>query len=186
MAVTVTFMVSTTDGYTQTDYASKVKQPTDWGNAELAHIENFFAGLRTGRTTGTLYADVASAGLVAATGTATLASVVATDKLTINGVDFTAVASGATGNQFNVGVDDTATAANLAAAVNASTTSLVQGYVTATSAAAVVTVTAMMPGLCGNTQTLAQTGGHITLSASRLTGGTGGNSTTGFTTYSLI
>ena len=49
----------------------------------------------------------------------TLASVVATNTVTIDGVVFTAIASGATGTQFNVGGNDTATAVNLAASINA-------------------------------------------------------------------
>jgi hypothetical protein len=90
-----------------------------------------------------------------ASGTITLASMVATDTVTINGVVFTAVASGATGNQFNVGVSDTATAANLAAAINASVTANVVHVVFAASTLNVVTVTAVQPGLQGNMNTLA-------------------------------
>lgn len=58
---------------------------------------------------------------VPANGTISLSSVVATDTLTVNGVTFTAVSSGATGNQFNVGSTDEITAENLASIVQAST-----------------------------------------------------------------
>lgn len=54
---------------------------------------------------------------LADTGYVQLKGVVAGDTLTINGVAFAAVASGATGTQFNVGATDTATATNLAAAI---------------------------------------------------------------------
>lgn len=140
-------------------------------------ILNFLESLQTG---GELAAGSGSPPSIAVTvqdsevrasGTLTLASVVATDTVTINGVTFTAVASGATGNQFNVGVSDTATATNLAAAINASVTSLVSGYVTASSSAAVVTVTSAFYGLAGNMTTLASAGGTITVSGARLTGG---------------
>ena len=107
----------------------------------------------------------------AASGTYTLTSVVATDAVAVNGVTFTAVASGATGNQFNVGVSDTATATNLAAAINASATALVSGYVTASSAATVVTVTAVQKGLAGNVYTITSADGTIVASGARLTGG---------------
>ena len=73
--------------------------------------------------------------------TITLTSVVATDAVTVGETTFTCVASGATGDQFNVGIDDTATAVNLAAKINA-----LEG-VTATSDGAVVTVTADAPGI---------------------------------------
>jgi hypothetical protein len=49
----------------------------------------------------------------------THANVTAADTVTIGGIVFTAVASGATGNQFNIGADATADAVNLAAAINA-------------------------------------------------------------------
>lgn len=111
-----------------------------------------------------------------ATGTFTLTSVVATNTVTINGVTFTAIASGATGNQFNVGVSDTATATNLAAAINASVTALVQNYVVATSASTVVTLTSLFAGLSGNQTTIASGQGTIVASGARLTGGTADSS----------
>jgi hypothetical protein len=49
----------------------------------------------------------------------TFSGVVATDTLSVNGVTYTAVASGATGAQFNVGGSDVATAANFIAVFNA-------------------------------------------------------------------
>lgn len=108
---------------------------------------------------------------VAASGTFTLDTVIATDAISINGVTFTCVASGATGNQFNVGADDDETAENLAAAINASVTALVAGYVTASSAAEVVTVTAVETGLSGNAITIASADATIVASGARLTGG---------------
>jgi hypothetical protein len=118
-------------------------------------------------------------GMAKATGTLTLTSVVATNTFAVNGVTFTAVASGATGNQFNVGVSDTLTAANAAAAVNASASALVSGNagVLATSALGVVTLTAKTSGVTGNAITL--TGGtNIAASGARLTGGSDGTVTT--------
>jgi hypothetical protein len=107
---------------------------------------------------------------VAASGTATCASVVAGDKLTVAGVDFTAVAAAPAVNEFKVGGTDAATAANLAAAINAAQyAGLVP--VIATVAAAVVTVISVVPGVPGNSVTLAQAGGHITVSGAVLAGG---------------
>lgn len=105
-----------------------------------------------------------------ATGTLTFTSTVATNTFAINGVTFTCVASGATGNQFNVGGTDTLTAAAAAAAINASVTALIPGYVTATSALTVVTVTAVNYGITSNQATLVGSA-NIAASAARLTGG---------------
>ena len=55
------------------------------------------------------------------TGTISLTNVVAGNTLTLNGVVFTGVVSGAAGNQFNIGGADTSTATNLVAVINAST-----------------------------------------------------------------
>lgn len=119
---------------------------------ELAErLGALIAGMAGGSYPGTI-SVIPTATLVAASGTATLTNVIATDAMAIAGVTFTAVASGATSVQFNVGANDTETAANLAAAINANTTS--NKYVTATSALTVVTITAKQPGLVGNLITL--------------------------------
>lgn len=60
------------------------------------------------------------AGLVSLGSSPTSTEVVAGDVVTINGLAFLCVASGATGRQFNVGATDTDTATNLVAAINAS------------------------------------------------------------------
>lgn len=73
--------------------------------------------------------------------TITLTSVIATDKVVVGTTTFTCVASGATGNQFNLGLNDTATAVNLAAKIDA------LPNITATSDADVVTVTSTVPGV---------------------------------------
>lgn len=108
---------------------------------------------------------------VQASGTFTFASVIATNSFVINGVTFTCVASGATGNQFNVGGTDTLTAVAAAAAVNASVTALVSGYVTASSALGVVTITSSNYGIYGNQVTISSPSGTITASGARLASG---------------
>jgi phage tail sheath gpL-like len=85
------------------------------------------------------------------------------------------MASGATGNQYNVGADDTATAANLATALNANTT--LDGMIVATSALGVVTLTALIPGELGNAVTLAISA-NGSVSAARMSGGTNGDTET--------
>jgi phage tail sheath gpL-like len=106
-----------------------------------------------------------------ASGTVTLSSHDADDTVTVNGVVFTCVASGAAGAQYNKGADDTETAANLAAAINAHAT--LDGMLIATSLLGVVTLTALLPGELGNAVTLAISA-HGSVSAARMAGGTNG------------
>lgn len=89
-------------------------------------------------------------GAVKAAGTVTFSSTgpTNTQTMTIAGVTFTAVTSGATGNQFNISATPATVAANLASAINAATS--MAGIVTATSLLGVVTITAVVPGLIGN------------------------------------
>lgn len=112
---------------------------------------------------------------VQATGSYVFDTVVATDAFSINGVSFTAVASGATGNQFDIGADDLETAENAAAAINASVTALVAGYVTASAfddeGDITLLITSDFYGLAGNMTTIASADATITASGARLTGG---------------
>ncbi len=148
------------------------------GLPALNNFINYMVALSGGNQMAGLTFNVA---MVKATGTFIFASVIATDVIAINGVDFTCVASGATGNQFNVGMTDTATAANAVIAINASATALASGQagVVATSSVATITLTAKQPGVSGNAITITTPDVTITPSGARLTGGTDG------TTYSV-
>lgn len=117
-------------------------------------------------------------GAVKASGTLTLDTAIATDEVVVNGVTFTCVSSGAGAEEFNVGASDTDTATNLAASINASSDAAISGIVVASSSAAVVTVTAVRPGLQGNTITLASNDATITASAARLASGSDGDTET--------
>lgn len=79
----------------------------------------------------------------------------AAQTMTVNGVTFTARASGAVANEFNIGPTVTETAASLRDAINASTSAGIAGLVRATSAAGVVTIYAVVPR--AGTQGLAAT-----------------------------
>lgn len=89
-------------------------------------------------------------GAVQATATLTVSSTgsTATEIMTICNVVFTARASGATGNEFNISSTPATQAANMAAAINASAD--LTGKVVATVNGAVVTITATIAGLSGN------------------------------------
>lgn len=113
---------------------------------------------------------------VAASGTLTCTSVIATDACSVAGVTFTAVANGATPTdvQFKIGTSDATCAANLAAAITAK----LPNVVVATSALGVVTVTAAVKGLIGNQIPLTTSDSTIVVSGALLTGGTENTKTT--------
>ena len=89
-------------------------------------------------------------GPVAATSTWTFSSTGPTNSqtCTVGNTTFTAVTSGATGNQFNINATAATVAANFAAAINGSTN--LQGICTAKAVSGVVTLTSTVPGLIGN------------------------------------
>jgi len=140
-------------------------------NKLLAYINGLAGGIRKAQLKVGVNAAQAS-------GTVTFSGVgAASDTILINGVTFTAVASGATGNQWNVGASAALSASALASAINASVSSLISGYVTASAASGVVTITAVRPGINGNCMTLAEGvdgSNHMAVSGARLTGGTSG------------
>jgi hypothetical protein len=135
-------------------------------------IVDYFQKVCSGSRAGVVQTKI---GAVKAAGTVTLVSQVATNTVTINGVVLTAVASGATTDQYNVGGGDTTAAASLASAINANTT--LDGMVVATSSLGVVTVTALVPGELGNAITLAISA-NGSVSAARMAGGTNGDTET--------
>lgn len=88
----------------------------------------------------------------------------AADTITLGNVVVTLVASGATGDQINIGVSATATAANLVAFINAGGyLENLTGICTATSALGVVTLTAALAGTIGNGLNLAISSTAITI-----------------------
>lgn len=89
----------------------------------------------------------------------------AAQTVTINGVAFTARASGATGDEFDIGANVTATALNLATAINASTTAGITGVVSATSSVGTVTISALVTGKFGLGYTIAETLSNATVTA---------------------
>lgn len=126
----------------------------------LNYLANLVNAVATGSIPGTA---VVSYGQTPASGTLTISSGSGTVGGSINGVSITVTWA----------TSDTATATALAAAINASANALVAGFVTATSAAGVVTVTGgfRAPGVTGNAVTLAASGTGVTASGARLTGG---------------
>lgn len=108
-----------------------------------------------------------------ASGTITFsAQPAANSTITINGTAFTFVASGAVGNQINIGASLSATLTNAATVLNASAVTGVMAA-TYTSDATKLTIAHDAAGLGGNSFTLAaQAASNGTVSAATLTGGT--------------
>ena len=135
-------------------------------------IINYLTSLTTGSERHPTMQIEVQESMVAASGSFTLVNVIATDAVTINGVTFTCVASGATGNQFNKGLTDTATATNLAAAINGCVTDPVNGMVIAVGVSNVVELASSFYGIAGNQTAIASLDTTITASGAHLTGGT--------------
>jgi phage tail sheath gpL-like len=95
-------------------------------------------------------------------------------RLAVTGSGALAGGAAVANNQFDFSVDNTATARALAAAINASTTAILDDVVEATSSAAEVTIKCRHKGKVGNSITIATSGSTlaITGSVSRLAGGT--------------
>lgn len=108
-------------------------------------------------------ADGHSTGLINVNGVPT-----ADDTVTIGSTVITWKASGAAGNQVNVGADAATSATALKNFINANSSAL---GVEATSAAGVVTVKALERGLNGDAIALAESGTNTTVSGAALTGG---------------
>lgn len=141
----------------------------------IQSLENYFGALAGGNQMALVSVNV---GAVQAAGTVTFASTGPTNgqTCTIAGVTFTAVTSGATGNQFNINATPATVAANLATAINAAAS--MSGIVTAAAVGAVCTLTAVVPGTMGNGLVMA----NVNLSNTTIVSFTGG---TNGTAYSL-
>jgi hypothetical protein len=148
-----------------------LSNPKGDARQEAEILVNTLMGLASGAKIGSLSVSI---GGNQASGTLTLASSVSGDTIALAGTTFTEVASGAGTHQFNQGANDSATAANLASAINADAT-LSLSYI-ATSSGPVVTITALAISTSGNSTTLVGSA-HITASASTLRGGVNPTST---------
>lgn len=120
-------------------------------------------------------ATLVATGATQATATVTFSTAVpvTTDKVTVNGVDFTFKTSPLTVNDIAIPATFTLAAAALAAAINLSIDPLVD-QITATVAGPIVTLTADDAGVAGNAVTLAKTfatGANCTVSGATLSGG---------------
>lgn len=140
------------------------------GTAMRGFMNEVTRMLNRGR--GEAYVNIASA---VASQTVTCdhtAAVADTDKLTIAGHDLSAKAAVANEDQFLIGATDAAYAANVAACINAnSTTSKIVWAAVTTAASGIITIYSVYPGPIGNLITLAETGNGFTLGDTALASG---------------
>lgn len=94
----------------------------------------------------------------------------AAQALTVNGVTFTARASGAVANEFNI--DTGANGVALADAINASVTAKIKNIIKAVGVLQVCTITCLVPGTIGNLCTLTENLDNFTVDNATLEGGT--------------
>ena len=174
MAATLVVTLSLDD--TQSHVQQLAQPSANQGMAAIKAVSRYVNSIGV-RRQGSIRVQTGGAAPVRATGTATLASVAANDTIVIGGTTLTAKASPANENEFSQAGSDTADAASLVTKINAHST--LSQVVKASSSGAVVTITCLVPGVIGNHITLAQTGGTITLSAAKLSGGTGGSTEEG-------
>ena len=154
------------------DVAS-IKKDSSLGVESLQEVHNLLEALAIGAAKGTVYVQSGSADPAAASGTLTLNTVIATDVFTVGPVTFTGTDTPTTNLHFDTSLaTDALIAADMARAVNEHTTA--SQIVTATSAAAVVTITAKQRGVAGTWIELASVESTITASAAYLAGGAGG------------
>lgn len=158
---------------TQAELQQRFQLESGKPKIEARALQELFHRVECGIDAATVEVQTGSANPVAAAGTLTCASVVATDAITIGTTTFTFTSTPLLSTDVEVdGADDTADAAALAAAINAHAT--VGQIVTATSLLGVVTVTAKQKGVVGNFIPLSSADATITASGAFLTGGTGG------------
>ena len=139
----------------------------------LKRISSYINQIAYGTKAASVDISDSSSAPVAASGTFTLGSAIATDAVTIGQETFTASSTPSGENEWEIdGADDTADAASLAAAINAHST--IGEQITATSALGVVTITATAKGSWANQVPFSSADATITASASFLAGGTGG------------
>lgn len=159
---------------------------TDAGTLDknLGRVRNYLRACQSGAQAASSITIEQSA--VAATGTITFGGVPdADDTVIIAGVTFTAKSSASGEVQWARGADATASAANLAAKINAvtSTTAGIYKCITASADTGVLTITSAVPGFIGNaisTRVGTNVGAALTADQTHLAGGTSTRATYSF------
>lgn len=166
-----------TQGITTDQFTSEIRPVSTDPNLSVQRLAQYFKGQTGGNYTSGIQMDL-TIGSVAATATLTVSTTGPTNAETMSllGTTFTAVTSGATGNQFNISATASVVATNIANAINNSATAVVTKNVSAAAVGAVVTLTAKTPGTIGNFLDLTESLTNVALVA--FAGGTDGTAYT--------
>ncbi len=167
-----TFNIQMTLEDTKAILDQKYVMPTEKAETEIAVLANLMKAVACGQLRSTILVQTASASPVAASGTFTLVSAIATDAITIGTVTLTASSTPGADEWEIDGASDALDAASLAAAINAH--SVLSKIVKATVASNVVTVTALAKGVVGNQIPISSADATITASGTFLEDGAGG------------
>ena len=155
--------------------AAEIVNSSKDGEQVLTAVRNFLRACAGGAYQYEIDLNSSATTPVAASGTFTLTSAIATDAITIGKTTLTASSTPSGEDQWEIdGASDTLDAASLAACINANT--VLNKIVIATSAAAVVTVTAHQKGILGNYINISSADSTIVASATYLADGAGGAS----------
>lgn len=182
MASSIVITVKTDD--TQAVSQQKYQLDSDRRREEALALSQLFKEIASQHTRAEFDVQTGSAAPVAASGTWTLDTVVATDTVTVGSITFTGTDTPSTNLHFDTSLaTDALIAADIARAVNEHPTT--SQIVTASAADEVVTVTAKQKGVVGNFIPFTDADSTITSSGSGfLAGGTGG-ATEAAVTYTL-
>lgn len=162
-----------TDSITKAQLESLIRPSSSDAEGSTRRLSDHLKGLMAKVfSTGALLELNTGAAKATATLTVSSTGSSADETVTIANVVFTAKASGATGNQFNVSTTPATQAASMAAAINASPD--LAGIVTAEAALGVVTLTAVVPGALGNGLQISEALTNVALAA--FSGGSDGSS----------
>ena len=161
---------------------NRVLGPASKPREEASKLRNYMNALAGGDRDAKLVVQVNSGDAVAASGTITFSSFVATNTITVGTQTFTASASPSGNNQFLVTGGDTLAAAAAAAKINAHPA--LSPYLSATAASGVITVTCTIPGDVGNNIPLAISA-HGSVSAATLASGASATTYSTQNTYHL-
>ena len=135
----------------------------DGGDQQTAikGLINFLQGVNAGRYDAELGFQV---GGTRAQATLTVSSTgsLNSETMAVNGITFTAVTSGATGNQFDISTTPATQAENMTVAFNNS--SDLKGVIKAERSGAVVTLYSMVPGVIGDTIAISESLTNVALS----------------------
>lgn len=169
-----TLVITVSSDKTQTTLSDRYRLASSRPVTSMVGLSSYFHAVGGGLESASVSVQTGAADAVRSSGTATVAyaTLLAADTVTIAGNVLTCTTGAPSTAQFKKEVDGTTTAVNLAAAINAHAT--LSQMVSATSSAAVVTISSNAAGLIGNLIASVASSLGVVMGAATLAGGAGG------------